>query len=90
MLRHAAGAHGPPFVVIAAQPHFRDGIVPLILIDLHGVDMAVVINDRHFCRVLMIKLFCRLGFQQKLLFWFLYLSKPMIDVSQIFTASRRP
>ena len=62
LLRHAAGAHGPPFVVVAPQPHLGDSALLLVLVDIHGVDVAVVVDDGHFFRMVVVQGFRRLCF----------------------------
>ena len=65
VLGHAAGAHGPPLVVVAAQPDLRNGVVALVLVDFLGVDVAVIVDDGHGLGMLMIELSGRFRFQQK-------------------------
>ena len=62
---NAAGTHGAPLVVVTAQPDLGNGIIMLVLIDFHGVDVAVVIDDGHFLGVGVVEYFCRFGLQQK-------------------------
>ena len=65
LLRHPAGAHGTPLVVVSSQPHLRDAVVPLVLIDLHRIDVAVVVDDRHLRPVLVVQPLAGLGLQEK-------------------------
>ncbi len=65
LFRHTAGAHGPPLVVVAAQPDLGDGVVALVLIDLHGVDVAVVVDNGHLLRVVVVEGAGGLGPQQE-------------------------
>ena len=52
---HTVTAHDAPLVVVAAQPDLSDVLKPAILPDLLGIDVAVVVQDRHLGRVIMIQ-----------------------------------
>ena len=66
MLRHTAGTHRPPLVVIATQPNLGNGIVTLVLINIPRVDMTMVIDNGHLLRIFVVKLLGRWCFQQKI------------------------
>ena len=55
LLGHAAGPHDPPLVVVAGQPRFADVGELLVLIDLLGIEVAVVVEDGHVRGVLVIQ-----------------------------------
>ena len=55
---HAVGAHDAPLVVVTAQPNLSDVLETDILVDLLGIQMAVVVVDGHFCSVVMVQLDC--------------------------------
>ena len=66
-LRHTAGAHGAPFVMVAVKPDLGDIGIALILSDLARGEMAVIVDDGQIFRIGMIKCFCcRIG-QQKVI-----------------------
>ena len=65
MLSHTAGTHGAPFIVVTAQPDLGDGIIALVLVDLLGIDVAVVIDNGHLRSMLMIELPCGFSFEQE-------------------------
>ena len=49
-LVHAVGAHQPPLVVVTAQPHLGDVFKVPVLGDLLGVQVTVIVQNRHFLR----------------------------------------
>ena len=62
-LRHAAGAHQAPFVVVAAEPDLRDVREDLVLEDLLRRKVAVVVDDRQGADGF-IQPLCRAAFQK--------------------------
>ena len=52
--RHAVGAHGAPLVVIAAEPGMRQVAKARVAGHVSGRQMAVVVDDRHLRRVVVI------------------------------------
>ena len=63
----ARRAHQPPLVMVAAQPDLCDVFKLPILVNLAGIQMAMVVNDRLFFGVLVVEMFCGLGVQEKIL-----------------------
>ena len=71
LLRISAGPHDAPFVVVAevavAQPHLGDIGKLAVLIDLLGVDVAMVVDDGHLVRVIVEQCLCRFVAQEEVL-----------------------
>ena len=61
LLIHAVGAHLTPLIVIAAQPNLCDIVELAVLINLLGIDMAVVIQNRHGLCVLVVQRLRHIG-----------------------------
>ena len=69
-LGHAVGAHHAPLVVVAGQytvrkttqPDLHQIVEPAILVDLPGVQVAVVIRKRHVLRVIVEQVLCSFCF----------------------------
>ena len=55
LLVDAKGAHTAPLVVVAAQPHLAQIFKLLVLGDLHGLQMAMIIDDRHMLCILVVE-----------------------------------
>ena len=55
-LLYAVGAHLPPLVVVAAEPDLGDVVPALVLGDLARRQMAVIVDNRHLRRVIVVKL----------------------------------
>ena len=53
-LGNAIRSHRPPFVMVSAQPYLRKILELVILRYLPGIQMAMVINDGHLRRMLVI------------------------------------
>ena len=53
---HTIGAHQTPFIVVSAQPYLCDVLELSVLRDFLRIDVAVIVQNRRFCRVLMIQL----------------------------------
>ena len=51
LLVDAEGAHHPPLVVVAAEPHLGEVGEAVVVGDLLGRKMAVIVEDRHCARV---------------------------------------
>ena len=64
-LGHTIAAHCAPLIVVAAQPNLGNRVIAAVLGNLLRVNMAVIVDDGHFCRVFMIQLFRCFGFEQK-------------------------
>lgn len=55
LLRHTVAAHGPPLVMVASEPEFRD-VAELVVLGNHlGYQMAVIIYNRQFLSTFVIK-----------------------------------
>ena len=65
-LVHAEAAHQPPLVVVAAKPELRDVVKVPVLIDLSGVQVAMIVDDRQRGCKLVIQMLCCVIGQQKL------------------------
>ena len=66
-LVHAEGAHEPPLVVVAPQPDLGDVLELPVLVDLPGDQMAVVVDDGHGRREIVVEMPGGGGVQQKIL-----------------------
>ena len=66
-LRHTAGPHQTPFVVVALQPQLGEVGKGAVFCDLLGADVAMIIHDGLLLRHTVVQLTGRLGIQQKLL-----------------------
>ena len=73
---NAVGTHQTPLVVVAgertvgvltAQPYFNDVVETAILIDLLGVQMAVIVHQGHLFCVIVEQMLGGFGFQQEIL-----------------------
>lgn len=53
-LGNTVRSHRPPFVMVSAQPYLRKILELVILRYLPGIQMAMVINDGHLRRMLVI------------------------------------
>ncbi|MBA7710400.1 hypothetical protein ES703_119342 [subsurface metagenome] len=49
------GSHCPPFVVVVVKPNLGQILELMVVGDLLSRQVAVIIVDRHLCRVLMVK-----------------------------------
>ena len=67
LLFHTVGADLTPLIMVAAQPYLGDVVKLPVLVDLLGVDMAVVIHDRHLLRIVVVQLFRHVRVQHKIL-----------------------
>ena len=67
LLGHAAGAHHPPLVVVAGQPGLANVGELLVLVNLLGIQVAVVVEDGHALGILMIEPAGRLAVEQKVI-----------------------
>ncbi len=65
-LRHAARAHDAPLIMVAAEHDLCDIFKARIIGDRPRAQMAMVINNGHFCRPVMIKYSGSIVFQQKI------------------------
>ncbi len=66
-LVNAIAAHGTPLVVIAHEPDLCDRLETLVFGYHLGNEVTVIIDDRHFSRMLVVKLLCSFGLQQEVL-----------------------
>ena len=64
-LRYAAGAHHPPFVVVAGQPGLANVGELLVFVNLLGIQVAVVVKDGHVLGILMVQPAGRFAVEQK-------------------------
>ena len=55
LFRHAAGPHDAPLVVVAGQPGLSQVGELLVLVDLLGIEMAVIVEDGHVLGVLIVE-----------------------------------
>ena len=65
LLGHAAGAHHPPLIVVAGQPGLANVGELLVLVNLLGIQVAVVVKDGHVLGILMVQPAGRLAVEQK-------------------------
>lgn len=66
-LGYAVAAHCAPLIVIAAEPHFRNGAESFVLGNLLRNEVTVIIDDGHLCSMLVIEFLCSFCLQQKVL-----------------------
>ena len=67
LLGHTAGAHHPPLVVVAGQPGLANVGELLVLVNLLGIQVAVVVEDGHALGIFMIEPAGRLAVEQKVI-----------------------
>ena len=58
---NAVGTHLTPFVVVASQPYLSDILKFAVLTDFLGINMAVIVQDRHGLSIVVIKLLSHFG-----------------------------
>ena len=66
LFRHPGRPHQAPLVVVPSQPDLGNVLIPDILPDFPGIQVAVIVNDRLSFRRFMIQLFRRFRIQQKI------------------------
>ena len=66
LLRDAVPAHLAPLVVVAAEPYLGDVVEPAVLGDLLRVDVAVVVDDGHLRRNIVVEMAGGRSRQQKI------------------------
>ncbi len=59
------GAHGAPFVVVAFEPDLRQVVETVIRSHVLGNQVAMVVDDRHLGRMVVVKTLRSLGLQQE-------------------------
>ena len=64
-LGDSIGPHGPPFIVVALKPDFKNVCEPPVSCDVQRRKVAVVIDDRQVRRHLMVEAPCRGALEQK-------------------------
>ena len=76
ILRDAVGTHHAPLVVVAcvgavgllaAQPNLYDVVEAAVLVDLLGVQVAVIVTQGHLGCVVVVKMLCGGGFQDEVI-----------------------
>ena len=65
-LVHSVGTHCAPFVVVAHEPDLCDGFETFVLGNHLRNKVAVIIDNRHFSRMIVIQLLCGLCLQQEI------------------------
>ena len=63
----SAGTHGAPFIVIGAEPDFRNIFILFIFGNFFGVHMTVIVNDGHFRSIVVVENSRRFGVEQKII-----------------------
>ena len=66
-LRHRIGTHHAPLVVVPCEPGLADIGKLLVFVNLRRIQVAVIVEDRHFFRVLMVQPARSLGREQEVL-----------------------
>ena len=66
MLIDSVGTHQPPFIMVAAEPKLGDILKTAVFPDFLGIDMTVIINNRHIFGVFMIQPLGSRRVQQKI------------------------
>ena len=56
----AVGTHLTPLVMVASKPYLGDVLELAVLADLLGIDMAVIVQNRHRLSIVMVKFLCHL------------------------------
>ena len=51
---NTVGAHLTPLIMVAAQPYLGDVFELAVLVNLLGINVAVVVYDGHVLRILMV------------------------------------
>ena len=78
LLIDAVGTHGAPLVVVALEPYLRQVVETVVLGDIRGNQVAMIVDDRHLGRMVVVKALGRGGLQQEVvvvkLFHVLYYS----------------
>ena len=68
---HALGKpeapHGTPFIMVAAEPDFGDVLIFPVFRNLLRIHVAVIVDNRHFRRIVVIKNLRNIAVQQKIL-----------------------
>ena len=65
-LIHSVGTHSAPFVVVAHEPDLCDGFETFVLGNHLRNKVAVIIDNRHFSRMIVIQFLCGLCLQQEI------------------------
>ena len=65
LLIDPVGAHGAPFVVVAFEPDLRQVVETVIRSHVLGNQVAMVVDDRHLGRMVVVKTLRSLGLQQE-------------------------
>ena len=66
-LRNAVSSHCSPFIMVSAEPNLRK-IPELIVVSNHlGDKVAMIIDNRHILRALMVEFACRIALQHEVL-----------------------
>jgi hypothetical protein len=65
LLIDPVGAHGAPFVVVAFEPDLRQVVETVVRSHVLGNQVAMVVDDRHLGRMVVVKTLRSLGLQQE-------------------------
>ena len=64
---HSVGTHSTPFVVVATEPDFGQR-TELIVVSHHlWNEVTMIVDDRHFSRMLVVKALRRFGLEQEVI-----------------------
>ena len=66
-LVHSVRTHSPPFIMVSTQPQFRNTAKTMIVCHHFGNQMTMIINDWHFCRMIVKKFLRGYRLQQEIL-----------------------
>ena len=61
----AGQTHQTPFIMVSAEPCFRDGLIVAVLCDFRRIQMAVVVNDREMFGDVMVEVLRGFALQEK-------------------------
>ena len=66
LLGGAVGAHNTPLIVVARKPYLREVAETVVGSHILGVEVAVIVDDGHFCRVVVVQSLGRRALQQEI------------------------
>ena len=65
-LGNAIRAHSTPLIVVARKPDFREVAELMVRSYIFGVEVTMVVDDRHLSCVVVVKTLCRRALQQEI------------------------
>ena len=89
LLIDAVGTHRAPFVMIAFEPDLRQVVEAVVLGDIRGNQVAMVVDDRHLGRMVVVKTLRSLGLQQEVVVVKLFHVQSICFYSRSLRSERR-